>query len=122
MPPRLFSALLIQRPQQQPDGPGERVPFRLLAHELLSAETRDAVVAGAFPFVGSLPGRGHPAIGFESIKRRVERTGFNLQQVFRRPPNVFGNGMTVARTRLQGAQDEKIERASQELESRGLVH
>ena len=52
------------------------------------------------------------------MERRVQRAGFDLQQVFGGPPNVFGDGVAVARSWQQGAQDQQIERAAQEIDAR----
>ena len=103
--------LLVGRLQQQSHGSRERVPFRLFADELPSPQCRDAVVAGAFTLLGQLPGGGDPAPGLEPIERGVERARFDLQQVFRGPLNVLGDGVAVTRSWQQRAQDQQIERA-----------
>ena len=45
---------------------------------------------------------------------RVERTGLDLQQVFRGPLNVFGDRVAVTGACEQGAEDQQVERALQQ--------
>ena len=53
------------------------------------------------------------------MEGRVQRTGLDLEQVFRGPLNVFGDGMPVGGSCEQGAEDEEVERALQEFHTRG---
>ena len=49
------------------------------------------------------------------MERRIQRAGLDLQQVFRGPLNVFGDGVAVSGTGQQRAEDEEVERALQQL-------
>src|SRR5688572_15389142 len=46
--------VLFGRLQQQAHGTGERIPFRLLRHQLPAPFRRNPVVTGALPLVGQL--------------------------------------------------------------------
>jgi hypothetical protein len=45
----------------------------------------------------------------------VQGTGLDLEQVFRGPPNMFGDGVAMGGSCKQRAQDEEVERALQQL-------
>src|SRR4029079_13828099 len=98
-------------------GTSERGPLRVLAGELPSPERRDAVVASTFAFLRQRPRSGDPALCFEEIPRRLERSGFKLQEIFRGALNVSGDRGAVARSGKQRAQDQQIERAAKQLEA-----
>ena len=53
------------------------------------------------------------------MQRRVQRTGLDLQQVFRSPLNVFGDGVAMRGSGKQGAEDEEVERALQQFYDAG---
>ena len=103
------------RIQDQSHGAGEGLPFRLLGGQLLAPERREPIVPGALALVGELPGRRDPALRLQPVQRRIERAGLDLQQVFRGPLNVLGDGVAVGRSGEQRAQDQEVERALQEL-------
>jgi hypothetical protein len=46
----------------------------------------------------------------------VQGSGFDLEQVFRGPLNVFRDGVPVRRARQQRAEDDEIERALEQLQ------
>ena len=52
------------------------------------------------------------------MERRIERTGFDLEQILRRPLNVLGDGVAVRGAEEQGAEDQEIEGALQEIDTR----
>ena len=47
------------------------------------------------------------------------RTGFDLEQIFRGALNVFGDGVAVTGSGHQGAEDQEVERALEEVHARG---
>jgi hypothetical protein len=49
------------------------------------------------------------------VHARIQRTGFNLQQVFGRPLDVFSDRVTVHWSWKKGPEDQQIERALQQL-------
>ena len=49
------------------------------------------------------------------MERRIQRPGLDLEQVFGGPLNVFGDRVAVGGSGKQGAEDQEIERASQQL-------
>src|SRR5260370_33698979 len=52
------------------------------------------------------------------MEGRVQRTGLDLEQVFRGPLNVFGDGVAVCGSGKQRAEDEEVECSLQELHTR----
>lgn len=45
----------------------------------------------------------------------IQRTGLDLEHLFRGPLNVFGDSVAVRGSRKQRAEDEEVERALQQL-------
>src|SRR5262249_34108456 len=88
--------LLPEWIEQQPHGAGERVPLRSFGDELRAAFRREAVIARALALVRQLPGRLDQALLFQPIERRVERAGFDLQQIFGGALNVLRDRVAVA--------------------------
>src|ERR1700733_12020747 len=108
-------SLLIDGVQDQSHGAGKRLPFGLLANKLFASKRGEAIVPGALTFVGQIPGSPDPALRLQPGEGRVERTGLGLEKIIRGPLNVFRNCVTVPGSRSQGAQDQQVERALQEL-------
>src|SRR5262245_23340313 len=104
--------------EQQAHGSGEGVPFRLLGDQLRAALWSDPIVASALALVGQFPGRCDPSPGLEAIERRIQRTGLNLQQLFRGALNVLGDGMAVVRALPERPQNQEIEGAAQKVDAR----
>jgi hypothetical protein len=56
------------------------------------------------------------------MESRVQRSCFYLELVFRGSLNVFGDGVAVSGSGKQRSEDEKVERALQELDpGRGIT-
>src|SRR5207244_1333925 len=91
------------------------LPFRLFGKELFPAERRQAIELGPLSLVGELPGRRDPAFPLEAMHAGIQRSGFDLEQIVRRPLDVFRDRVTVHRSREKGAKDQQIERALQQL-------
>ena len=49
----------------------------------------------------------------------IQRPGFHFEKVLGSPLDVLGDGVAVRFAEKQGAEDEKVEGALQELEARG---
>jgi hypothetical protein len=86
---------------------------------LFATARGDAVVFGAFAFIGKFPRGGDPSFGLQPMKSGIERARFDLEQVLRSPLNVFGDGVTVGGTGEESAKDEDIEGT---LEKLNAVH
>ena len=89
--------------------------FDRSADELFAPKRREAIEPGPLAFVGQFPGGGDPAFGLQSMERRIQRPGLDLEQVFRGPLNVFGDRVAVGGSGKQRAEDEEVERALQQL-------
>jgi hypothetical protein len=112
-------SLLISRVQDQSHGARERSPFRLFTGELFPPEMRELVIPGALAFVGQLPRGCYPSLRFKPMETGIQRTGLDLEHLFRGPLNVFGDSVAVRGSRKQRAEDEEVERALQQLYTDG---
>src|SRR5262249_36860234 len=110
--------LLIRRRQDQTDGAGEGAPSGLLGVKLFSPEGGETVVAGTLSGFGMPPGCFNPTFGFQAMESRVQRTGFDLQQLFGSPPDMFRDGVAVRRSQKEGTKDKQVESALENLEAR----
>jgi hypothetical protein len=88
--------------------------FRL---QLPSATIRQAVVLRALPAFGVLPGRFDPPASFQTVKRWVQRPGFNLKKVIRGALDVLGDRVPVRWPEEQRAEDQQVECALEKPES-----
>jgi hypothetical protein len=89
-------SLLFRGVQNETDGARERLPFRLFGGKLLAAGSSEAIVTSALTLVGKIPRGCDPALGLEPMQCRIERAGFDLQEIFGSALNVFGDGVAVA--------------------------
>ena len=96
------------------------LPF-VVYPQLFTPERRQEIEPGPLAFVRDFPGGIYPAPSLQTVKRRIQRSGFDLEQVFRRALNVLGDRVAVSGTRKQSAEDEQVERALQELNSGSFV-
>ena len=55
------------------------------------------------------------------MERRIQRPGFDLEEVFGCTLNVLGNRVPVSGPGKQGAKDEQVERALQQLKAGGYI-
>jgi hypothetical protein len=100
---RTESLFLISWIQDESHGAGERLPLRLFGHELPPSERPDG---------------GDPAFRLQPMDGRVQGTGLDLEQIFRSPLNVFGDGVAMSRSREQRAKDDEVERTLQHFHTR----
>src|SRR5262245_58307458 len=105
------SALLIGGVQDQTHRPGKRFPLGLLGGELFAPGRRESIEPSALALIGLFPGRRHPAFCFQSMERWVQRSSFDLKNLFGCLLDVFGDGVAMRGSPLQGSQDENVERA-----------
>src|SRR5262249_10033841 len=113
------------RVQDAADGLDELGPPVLLAQELRLSGCRQAVVLGSLLRLADVPLGLQPAALLEAMKRGVERAGLDLQEVFGSRSNGLADAVAVLAAPLEGAQDEHVEGALEELEARvarGLRH
>jgi hypothetical protein len=110
---------LLCRAEDASDGEGELVPAGLFLGELVAAGGGELVELGALAFVGEGPFGGDPALGFEAVEGGVEGAGFDLEDVLGGLFDVLGDGVSVGGAEEEGAEDEEVERALEEVEARG---
>ena len=55
------------------------------------------------------------------MQRGVERTGLDLEHVFRRLANQPGDGVSMGSAEHERAQDEEVQRALEELDASGVL-
>jgi hypothetical protein len=95
----------------------------LLGGKVFLSTRREPVIAGALTFIGEVPGGHDPAASFEAMEGRVKRTGFHLQHFFGGALDMPGDGMAVGRPVKQGAENQDIERALEEVDAgKGIGH
>ena len=75
---------------------------------------RELVIPGALTFVGQLPRGCDPSLRLQAMETRIQRTGLDLEHLFGRPLNVFGDSVAMSGSCKQRAEDEEVERALQQ--------
>src|SRR5262249_26480849 len=71
-------ALLVCRSENQSHGARKGIPLGFLGSQLLSPARSQAVIFGSLPLIRQLPRSINPALGFQPVKRRIERPGLDL--------------------------------------------
>jgi len=84
---------------------------------MLAPQRRQAIEPGPLAFVRWLPGSRDPTFRLEAVKRRIQRPGLDLEQVFRHLLDVPGNGVSVSRSGKQRAKDKQIESTLQQADA-----
>src|SRR3954465_509105 len=91
-------------------------PSIAFAHQLRFARSGQLVVPRPLvPFAGAPP-RFEPAPFEKAMQRRIQRTGFDTEQIVGLRPDRLADPVTVLRPPLEGAEDEHVERALEKLQ------
>ncbi len=86
------------------------LPFRLFRIQLLpSSRGKPVVLELPIPALWNFPLRVHPPFALKPVERRIERAMFNLQEIIRRPLNMLGDLMTVARAVKKRSEYQHVE-------------
>src|SRR5947209_15920724 len=81
----------------------------MLLLELFSADGRQPVLFSFAVVLGYCPFGGDPALQFDALERRIERTKFDVQRIAAARPNRFGDGIAVQRTEPERLQDQHVQ-------------
>src|SRR5690349_17470006 len=92
----------------------------MLVEEALAAGGGELVVFGAAVEVGDFPGGGDPAFGLEAFEGGVEGAEFDVERVAGSGAKGFGDAVSVEGAGAEGAQDEHVERAFEEVHMEGF--
>ena len=102
----------------QVDAGRQPLPLRQLGLDLLPAGPRQRVEPGPAVGLGGAPLRRDPALMLEPVQRRIERPLLDAQQLVGNLLDALGDRPAVHRLERDGAQDQEIEGALDEV---GLV-
>src|ERR1035441_2372055 len=102
--------------QHPPDRRRQPRPRFLLHAELLAPRRGQPVEPRAPPQLGDAPFGTDPTLVLQPVQRRIERSLVDPQHIPRNLLDAFGDGPPVLRPGLQGAENEEVERALQEIE------
>src|SRR5690242_10878366 len=108
-------ALPGSRPQHASNTFDETLAPGCLRGELSFTGGRQAVVFRLSIVFGCAPEGGDPAAVFEAIQSRVKRTVLHLKNFVRSEFNGMRDGVAMGRTPQQGAKDQHVERALQQV-------
>src|SRR5579862_6217768 len=113
----LFISSLRRRWRKQiRDGLRELLPARTLLGELRGAGLGEAIHAHALLPLGDLPRAAHESLLLETMERRIQRAGVELEYVARVGANELNQPVAVPRPPSERLQDHQIQRALQECE------
>ena len=88
-----------------------------LLSQLLSAGRGQAVILELTLALGrSLPLGGQPALAFQPVQRRIQRSVFHLQYFFAGPLDVFGDFVAMPRAQQQGPENQHVQRTLEQLD------
>ena len=102
------------------DHADELRPAIALARQLRLARRGQLVVLRLVIGFADAPLGLQPAALFEAMQRRIERAGFDLEQIVRLRADRLADAVAVLRAPLQGPQDQHVERALKQLEPLGI--
>src|SRR5439155_22902824 len=92
------------------------------AELLLSSRSEAILLQFALQVLTSgLPSGGNPAFALQTVERRIERSVLDLQQVFCGALDMLRDLVGVGGPEEQGAQDQHVQRALQELDTVGGI-
>jgi hypothetical protein len=93
-----------------------------LEGKLFASSRGQLIKAGAAAEFGDTPLRLNPTLEFQTVERWVERTLAHLEDFLRDLLDAFGYGPAMHFAGLQGAKDEEVEGALEEVETGWLAH
>jgi len=86
--------------------------------QLLPAFSRQAVIFRSFSSLRQFPSGRDPAASLQPVQRRIQRSGFDLEQVVGSSLDVLGDGVPMRSSQKQRAQDQEVESPLQEIYAR----
>src|SRR5688500_2990821 len=98
------------------DGVDEPGPAVLLAYELLLTGRGQLVIPRPLVGLAQAPFRLQPATLHQTMQRRIERAGLDLQQIIRLRADRLTNAVAMVRSPLQGSKNEHVEGSLEELQ------
>src|SRR5215472_15961383 len=105
------------------DGTGHSRPVIGLPLKLPSPRSRQSIEAGTASQLGNTPLGLDPALVFETMKRRIQRTLVRLEHILRYLADSLGNCPPMHGTAgLQSAENEQVQGPLQKIEARPLSH
>src|SRR5438105_908010 len=99
------------------NGGREASPLLRLFAELLSAGSGELIEARASSQLGHAPRRSDPSLLLDAMEGGVEGTLIDLKHVLRELLDTLGDRPAVARAGDEGAENEEVERALEQVES-----
>src|SRR6187549_2297455 len=114
---RFMASLLAGRAKDATDGPRQRFPLAGLDVELLSALRRQPIELGAPVVLRSALVEADRAALDQPVKRRIEGSLLDQQNVLRSALDRLGDRVAVRRPPAERAKDQQIQRALQQLDA-----
>src|SRR5689334_24179163 len=111
------SALAVFRPENAPDGPGERAPLAALFEQLFAALGSERVKPRLAIVRRDAPLRRNPALRLQPLQRRIQRAVLDQQHVFGLFLDNARDALPMLWAKHQRAQNQQIEGALQESDS-----
>src|SRR5688572_8323043 len=118
---RFISTPAAFRVEDGADRRDELRPAIAFGGELLLAGRGDAVELDALLRLAQRPLALHPALFFKAMERGVERSGFDLQRFGGLRGDGLPDGVAMLRSPLQRLEDEHVQRALQQLQTRAVA-
>src|ERR1700756_2841154 len=109
-------ALRLFCSQDSRDRPGQSLPFIGFFDELLATGRRQRIEPGLTVVGGNSPFGRNPPTLFEALKRGIESAMFDEQLFLGSLLDGARDALAVLRAKNQGAEDEEIESALEEIE------
>jgi hypothetical protein len=89
----------------------EEIPPGFFLCKLCTAGCRKAVVFCPLVILGDVPSGCYKPLPHQTVKRRIQRSRFNIEKITGSEPNSLPDPVAVLRTPSQGLQDQHIERS-----------
>src|SRR5215472_6982690 len=104
-----------------PDGAHHAVELRLLPFQMLSARRADAVIARPPVVIGAFPFALHQPVHQQPLQRRVKRSFAHLHHFVGEAFQLGRDSVTMLGPAHQGAEDQHVQRARQQVGSGGSL-